>query len=57
MHNVKHKSLSMLIRSFMETAANPNFLHSQYHTALFNYHILLLTQVFHPTTVKNSSTS
>ena len=29
MHNVKHKSLSMLIRRFMETEANPNFLHSQ----------------------------
>ena len=41
MHNVKYKSLSMLIRSFLETAANPNYLHSLYHTALFNHHVLL----------------
>jgi hypothetical protein len=30
----------MLIRAFMETAANPDFKHSLYHEALFKHHIL-----------------
>ena len=30
----------MLIRSFLETAINPNYLHSQFHTALYNFHVL-----------------
>ena len=41
MHHTKHKALSMLIRSFLETAVNPNYLHSQFHTALFNHHVLM----------------
>ena len=41
MHHVKFKSLAMLIRSFLETAINPKFLHSTFHTALFNRHVLL----------------
>ena len=41
MHNVKFKALAMLTRSFLETAVNPKFLHSLYHTSLFNYHVLL----------------
>ena len=41
LHNVKFKAMSMLIRSFMETAANPSYLHSLFHSALFNYHVLL----------------
>ena len=39
-HHVKLKAVSMLIRSFMETAANPKYLHNLYHSALFNYHVL-----------------
>ena len=30
----------MLIRSFLETATNPNFLHSLFHNSLFRYHVL-----------------
>ena len=41
LHNVKFKSLAMLIRCFLETAINPKFLHSTFHTALFNRHVLL----------------
>jgi hypothetical protein len=41
MHNVKYKSMAMLIRSFLETAVNPNYIHSLFHEALFNHHVLL----------------
>ena len=41
LHNVKYKSMAMLIRSFLETAANPNYIHSLFHRALFNHHVLL----------------
>ena len=41
LHHVKYKALAMLIRSFLETAANPHFLHNSYHTTLFRYHVLL----------------
>ena len=41
MHNVEHKAMSMLIRSFLETAINPKFLHNLYHTSLFRYYVLL----------------
>ena len=40
-HHTKYKALSMLIKSFLETAINPNYLHSTYHTALFNRHVLM----------------
>ena len=40
MHNVQYKAQAMLTRSFLETAANPKFLHSLYHTSLFRYHVL-----------------
>ena len=41
MHHVKYKALAMLIRSFLETAVNPKFLHNTYHSSLFKYHVLL----------------
>ena len=37
--NVKFKALSLMIRSFLETSIIPNFQHSQYHEALFCWHI------------------
>ena len=40
MHNVQYKAQAMLIRSFLETAINPAFLHSLYHNSLFRYHVL-----------------
>ena len=40
LHNVQYKSQAMLIRSFLETAINPKFLHSLYHNSLFRYHVL-----------------
>ena len=39
-HNVRWKALAGLIRSFMETASNPKFQSSQYHSILFHYHVL-----------------
>ena len=38
--HVKMKALAGLIRTFMETAVNPQFLHSQYHEILYRYHVL-----------------
>ena len=38
--NVRMRSLACLIRSFLETASNPNFRHHLYHEILFRYHIL-----------------
>jgi hypothetical protein len=40
-HHVQSKALAMLIRSFLETAANPKFLHSLFHSCLYRYHVLL----------------
>ena len=40
MHSTKQKALSMLIRCFLETASNPTYLNSLYHTAVFNHHVL-----------------
>ena len=41
LHHVKYKAIAMLIRSFLETAINPKFLHNLYHTSLYRYHVLL----------------
>ena len=38
--HVKTRSLALLIRSFMETASNPNFRHNLLHEVLFRYHVL-----------------
>ena len=37
--NVQFKALSMLIRTFLETAIMPKFVHNQYHVALFLWHV------------------
>ena len=39
-HSVRWKALAGLIRSFLETACNPKFQTSQYHSMLFRYHVL-----------------
>ena len=38
--SVKHRAQAALIRTFMETAAHPQFRHSLLHTHLFQYHVL-----------------
>ena len=38
----------MLTRIFLETAANPKFLHSLYHTALFRYQVLKHREIPEP---------
>ena len=37
---VKHRAQAALIRTFMETAAHPQFRHSLLHSHLFQYHVL-----------------
>ena len=39
LHHVRLRAQALLIRSFMETAANPNFRHSLFHEILFRYHV------------------
>ena len=39
MIHVQYKSLALLIRSFLETAINPNFSHNGYHVALFKWYV------------------
>ena len=38
--NVQLRAQALLIRAFMETAANPNFRHSLFHQLLYRYHVL-----------------
>ena len=38
--NVRVRAVACLIKSFMETAADPQFLHSLFHQQLFGYYIL-----------------
>ena len=40
LHNVKIKSLASLIRTFMETAVHPSFLHNMFHTILYRVYVL-----------------
>jgi len=40
MQNVHCKALAGLIRSFLETACNPDVRHSLFHEILFKYHVL-----------------
>ena len=40
LHHVRLRAQALLIRSFIETAANPQFRHSLYHEILFRYHVL-----------------
>ena len=46
--NVKMRSMALLIRSFLETAAHPSFNHSLYHEVLFRYHVLGETSLNDP---------
>ena len=39
-HEIKTKAFACLIRTFMETALNPTFMHSSYHTILYRAHVL-----------------
>ena len=48
LHNVKMKALASLIRTFMETAANPNFKHSLYHTILYRVYVLKDDSISNP---------
>ena len=48
LHHVKYKALAMLIHSFLETAANPKYLHNLYHTSLYRYHILMHSDIPDP---------
>ena len=40
LHKVKFKALASLITTFLQTAANPRFRTSLYHSSLFIFHIL-----------------
>ena len=40
LHNVKIKALAALIRTFMETAANPSFNQNFYHSVLYRVYVL-----------------
>ena len=46
--NVKFRSMALLIRTFMETAAHPHFRHNMYHETLFWYHVLEETSLPNP---------
>ena len=47
-HNVQLKAKAALIRTFMETAGNPTFRSSLFHTTLFRYHVLEETSLPNP---------
>ena len=46
--SVKYKALATLIRTFLETAAIPQFRHSLYHTSLYRFHVLDNTSLPNP---------
>ena len=47
-HNVQVKAQAGLIRTFLETATNPTFRNSLYHSTLFRYHVLGETSLPNP---------
>ena len=47
-HSVKHRAQAVLIRTFMETAAHPQFRHSLLHSHMFQYHVLNNTSLPNP---------
>ena len=47
-HSVKYRAEACLIRTFMETAANPQFRHSLLHSHLYRYHVLGETSLPNP---------
>ena len=40
LHSVKYRAQAMLIKTFLETAVNPKFFKSLFHSTLFRYHVL-----------------
>ena len=48
MHNVQIRAQACLIKTFLETAANPGFQQSLYHATLFKYHVLKDTSLPNP---------
>ena len=38
-NNIKYKGMALLIRSFLETAVNPQFIRNHYHNALFRWQV------------------
>ena len=40
LHNIDCKARAHLIATFLQTAANPRFISSQFHSALYKYHVL-----------------
>lgn len=40
LQHVESKAQALLVRSFMETAANPSFINNVYHQALYRWHVL-----------------
>ena len=47
-HHAKLKAQAALTRSFLETACHPNFIHSLYHSNLYNFHVLRETSIPDP---------
>jgi hypothetical protein len=47
-HNVKYKALAALTRTFLETACNPSFQRSLFHSNLFRFHVLNDTSIPNP---------
>ena len=39
LHNVKYKSLSLLLRSFLETSVNTRYKHNEYHVSLYHWYV------------------
>ena len=48
LHHVALKAKSMLIRSFLDTAINPDYINSLYHNALFRFYVLKETDFADP---------
>ena len=40
LHNVKYKAMASLLRTFMESAANPAYNQSLYHSQLYRHYVL-----------------
>ena len=50
-HSVKIKGLASLIRTFMETAANPSYHHNLFHTVLYRVNVLDNDSIVSPPTL------
>ena len=47
-YNVKYRALAEQIKSFLDTAINPNFKNSLYHRALYDWHVLGIDTIPNP---------